>query len=196
MQKNLPTQDILDYGRWNENLTNVELSDVIKQFYSSVGDTVHLFGAYHMQFVGEGMLCIFVDTGDTHSVNHSLRAVRAALGLGDATRRVDSYVQQRFADRKLPSFALTLALHSGPVAFSKLDGLLGGSAQRTPVGDCVTATLRLFQGEPNLNWTIACSVKTARLVTGAVKFGRRALVQVPGRKVPFDAVEVLSFATK
>jgi CheY-like chemotaxis protein len=183
--------DMRDYGNWTQRLSSTELSDVVQQFYGNVGDTVHLFGAHYMQFVGDGMLCVFVDAGDTHSVNHSLRAVRAAVGLTDATRRLDAYVQQRFGDRGLPPFALSVALHSGPVAFAKLDGLFGSSGHTTPVGDTVTVALKLFAGDPRLDWTIAASVQAARLVMGAVRTGKRAMVNLPGRSAPSDAVEIL-----
>lgn len=183
--------DMLDYGQWAQHLTDVELSGLIKQLYSSVGDTVYLFGAYYMQFVGDGMLCVFVDASDTISVNHGLRAVRAALGLANATKRLDAHVAQHFAERNLPEFALGVALHSGPVSFVSLDGLIGSTGQTTPVGETVSAALKLFQGQPELDWTIAASVQTARVVTGAVRTGRRTLVQVPGRSKPMDAVEIL-----
>ena len=182
--------DVRDYGQWAQRLSTTELGDVVQQFYGTVGDTVHLFGAHHMQFVGDGMLCVFVDAGDTHSVNHGLRAARAALGLNDTTRRLDAYVKKHFADRKLPPFTLNIALHSGPIAFAKLDGPFGISGQTTPVGDVVTAALKLYTGQPTLDWTIAASVQTARLVTGAVKLGRRAIVDIPSRTMPFDAVEL------
>ncbi len=183
--------DMRDYSNWTQRLSSVELGDVVQQFYSNVGDTVHLFGAHHMQFVGDGMLCVFVDAGDTHSVNHGLRAVRAAVGLTDATRRIDLYVKQRFGDRGLPSFVLSIALHTGPIAFTKLSGLFGSSGNSTPVGDSVTVALKLFTGEPALDWTIAASVQTARLVTGSVRAGKRAMVNLPGRNMPCDAVEIL-----
>jgi CheY-like chemotaxis protein len=183
--------DMRDYGQWTQRLSSTELGDVIQQFYGNVGDTVHLFGAHYMQFVGDGMLCVFVDAGDTHSVNHGLRAVRAAVGLTDATRRIDAYVKQRFADRALPAFRLSVAMHSGPVAFAKLDGLFGSSGQTTPVGDTVTVALKLFTGPVPLEWTIAASVQAARMVTGAVRTGSRAMVQMPGRSVPVDAVEIV-----
>jgi CheY-like chemotaxis protein len=183
--------DMRDYGHWAQRLSSTELGDVVQQFYGTVGDTVHLFGAHYMQFVGDGMLCVFVDAGDTHSVNHGLRAARAALGLNDTTRRFDTYVKQRFIDRYLPPFTLNIALHSGPIAFAKLDGPFGESGQTTPVGDVVTAALKLYAGQPTLDWTIAASVQTARLVTGAVKLGRRAMVQIPSRTNAFDAVELI-----
>ncbi len=185
--------DMRDYTNWTQRLSSAELGDVVQQFYSNVGDTVHLFGAHHMQFVGDGMLCVFVDAGDTHSVNHGLRAVRAALGLTDATLRIDAYVKQRFGDRGLPAFALSVALHSGPIAFAKLSGLFSNTGNTTPVGDSVTVALKLFAGHPTLNWTIAASVQTARLVTGAVRTGRRAMVNLPGRNMPADTVEIVGF---
>jgi DNA-binding response OmpR family regulator len=183
--------DMRDYVQWTQRLSSAELGEVVQQFYGNVGDTVHLFGAHHMQFVGDGMLCVFVDAGDTHSVNHALRAVRAAAGLTEATRRLDGYVLQHFPDRSLPPFALSIALHSGPVAFAKLDGMFGSSGQTTPVGDTVSLALKLFSGQPRLDWTIAASVQTARLVAGAVRIGRRGMVTTPGRDLPVDAVEMV-----
>jgi DNA-binding response OmpR family regulator len=186
--------DMRDYGLWTQQLTSAELSDIVQQLYSSVGDTVYLFGAHTMQFVGDGMLCVFVDASDTLSVNHGLRAVRAALGLADATKRIDAYVRQRFAERGLPRFSMGVALHSGPVAFASLDGLIGRAGQTTPVGDTVAVALKLFQGQPPLDWTIAASVQAVRLVTGAVRTGRRALMQVAGRNQPMDTVEIVGLA--
>ncbi|MEO5658201.1 MAG: response regulator [Polaromonas sp.] len=186
--------DMRDYGLWTQTLSSTELGEIVQQLYSSVGDTVYLFGAHYMQFVGDGMLCVFVDAADTHSVNHTLRAMRAALGLSNATRRIDAYVQKHFADRGLPKFALGVSLHSGPVAFTSLDGLIGRTGQTTPVGDTVAAALKLFEGEPRLSWAVAASVQAVRLVTGAVRTGQRALVQVPGRSQPIDTLEILGLA--
>jgi CheY-like chemotaxis protein len=186
--------DMRDYGLWTQTLSSTEFSEIVQQLYSSVGDTVYLFGAHTMQFVGDGMLCVFVDAADTHSVNHGLRAVRAALGLANATKRIDAYVQKHFAERGLPTFSLGVSLHSGPVAFASLDGLISRTGQTTPVGDTVAAALKLFQGEPRLSWTVAASVQAVRLVTGAVRTGQRALVQVPGRSKPMDTLEILGLA--
>ena len=186
--------DMRDYGLWTQALSSSELSEIVQLLYSSVGDTVYLFGAHYMQFVGDGMLCIFVDAADTHSVNHGLRAVRAALGLTNATRRIDAHAQKNLAGRGLPKFSLGVALHSGPVAFAHLDGLISRTGQTTPVGDTVSAALKLFQGEPRLPWSVAASVQAYRLVTGAVRTGERALVQVPGRSQPMDTLEILGLA--
>lgn len=183
-----------NYGLWAQALDSNELSALVQQLYSSVGDTVYLFGAHSMQFVGDGMLCVFVDAADTESVNHGLRAVRAALGLAGASARMNGYVRQHFGERELPAFSLGVALHSGPVAFASLDGQAGSAAQMTPVGDTVALALKLFEAEPALDWTIAASMQAARLVTGAVRTGRRALLQLPERSKAVDAVEILGLA--
>ena len=185
---------ICNYGAWAQALDSSELGAIVQQLYTSVGDTVYLFGAHSMQFVGEGLLCVFVDAADTTSVNHGLRSVRAALGLASVSRNIDAYVDKHFAGRGLPKFGLAVALHSGPVAYASLDGLISSTGQVTPVGQTVAAALKLFQGEPPLDWTVAASVQTAQLVAGAVRVGRGALVQLPGGAQSVEALEILGLS--
>ena len=110
----VPYADMREYGLWTQALSSRELSEVVQLLYSSVGDTAYLFDAHYMQFVCDGMLCVFVDTADSNSVNHGLRAVRAALGLANANRRIDVHTQKNLTGRDLPKFSLGVALHSGP----------------------------------------------------------------------------------
>ena len=182
--------EIHRYAQWTQHLTSTELGDLIRQFYGSTGDTMHLFGAHYMQFVGDGMLCVFVDASDTFSVNHGLRAVRAALGLKDAASQISGFANQKFGGRGLPLFALNVALQSGPVAFAQLQGMTGGNTQNVPVGDAVNAALKIFHGVPTLDWQLATSVQTLGQVTDAVRTERRALVNVAGRTHPLDVVEI------
>ena len=48
--------DIPSYGSVAEELDANELTELVKKFYGSANDTVLLFGARHIQFVGEGLL--------------------------------------------------------------------------------------------------------------------------------------------
>ncbi|MFM9902905.1 MAG: response regulator [Polaromonas sp.] len=187
--------DVLSYAALAEKLTDDELSEVVRRFYNNAGDTVHLFGARHMQFVGEALLAIFVNSADTFSVNHGLRASRAAIGLVDAAKRVQEYLQTHFADRALPPFVVGVALHSGPVALARLKNPLHGESQILPVGDTVNATLLLHKQARHAGWTVAASVTMLRGVTGAVKTGARALMTLPGRSAPMDAVELLGLVS-
>lgn len=186
--------DVLNYAGLAEQLSSAELSNVVRQFYSNAGDTVHLFGARYMQFVGEGLLVVFVDATDTTSVNHGLRAARAALGLIDSAKRVQQFLNSHFPGHKLPRFDVSVALNSGPVALAKLEDPLHGGVQILPVGDTVSATLLLQKQAHKAGWRIAASVAMLRGVTGAVSIGGRALVSLPGRTAALDAAELLGLA--
>ncbi|MDB5965278.1 MAG: response regulator receiver protein [Polaromonas sp.] len=187
--------DVLNYSALAESLSTDELSETVRKFYNNAGDTVHLFGARHMQFVGEGLLAVFVENTDTLSVNHGLRAARAALGLVDAGKRVQKYLETQFPQRTLPAFEVSVALHSGPVSLAKLQDPLHGEVRILPVGDVVNSTLLLQKQASASGWTVVASVPMLRGVTGAVKIGARALVNLPGRTTPMDAAELLSLAS-
>lgn len=46
----------------------------------------------------------------------------------------------------------------------------------------------------DLGWAAAASVSALRQVTGAVRTGRRALVNLPGRSAPLDVAEITGLA--
>jgi DNA-binding response OmpR family regulator len=184
--------DIPCYASIAEKLSSAELSELVKRFYGSAGDTVYLFGARHMQFVGEGLLAIYADASDTPSVSHGLRAVRAAMGLNDAARSMTQYLKSRYPDRHLPDFAVSVALHSGAVTLARLqDPLHDATVQILPVGDVVTTDMLLQKQVQAMGWSAAATVTALRGITGAVRVGRRALVHLPGRADPLDIAELL-----
>ncbi len=189
--------DIVDYALWSQRLSASELSQLVQQFYRSAGDTVHLFGARNLQFVGEGLVAIFASEADTKSVNHALRAVRAAQGLVEARKRVQQFTQTQFANRGLPSFDIAIGLHTGSVAFTALKTILvdDGPGQLAVVGDGVTQAIGLQRASAAQGWRVAATVQTLREVTGAVKIGRRALLSLPGRSDPLDAAELVGLQT-
>jgi CheY-like chemotaxis protein len=186
--------DVVNFPAFAEKLTSSELSDVVRQFYNNAGDTVYLFGAYHMQFVGEGLLAVFVDTTDTDTVNSGLRATKAALGLIDSAHRVQGFLVSHFTDRTLPRFEVTVALHSGAVTLAKLEDPLRGKSQILPVGDTVSACLLLQKQAHEAGWKIAASASLLHEVAGAVQTGRRKRFALPGRKSAIDAAELLGLS--
>jgi hypothetical protein len=44
--------EMRDHGLWTQHLSGAELGSLVQRLYSSVGDTVYLFGAHTMRFVG------------------------------------------------------------------------------------------------------------------------------------------------
>jgi DNA-binding response OmpR family regulator len=260
--------DIPAFPLLAQALDAAELTALVKRFYGSAGDTVYLFGAHYMQFIGEGLLAVFVDTADTESVSHSLRAARAALGLADAARNMTRHLHTISAGRRrpgvlltntpprggrqeavgggggfkkrrgggggggargppppprraagaggggapaapnmpphlhtlragrrLPDFDVAMALHHGPVTIARLqDPLHDAAGQVLPVGETTVTTMQLQRQAQAMGWAIAASASTLRAMTGAVRTDRRALVQLPGRSAPLDAVELVGLA--
>jgi DNA-binding response OmpR family regulator len=187
--------DFPNYAEVAQKLAPDELADLVKRVYGSASDTVHLFGARHMQFIGEGLLAVFTDDTNTRTVNHALRAARTALGLVESSRGLGRQLEAGYPGRDLPPFGVNVALNTGPVTLTVLqDALYGGNAQRLPVGEVVSTTMQLQQQAQALDWPIAMGVATLRMVTGAVRTGGRALVEVPGRPQPLDAVELTGLA--
>jgi CheY-like chemotaxis protein len=187
--------DVVNFPALAEKLSSSELSEVVRQFYNNAGDTVYLFGAYHMQFVGEGLLAVFVDSTDTDTVNSGLRAAKAALGLIDSAHRVQGFLVSHFPGRSLPRFEVGVGLNSGAVTLAKLEDPLRGKSQILPVGDVVSACLLLQKQAQQVDWKIAASASLLREVTGMVKTGRRKRFSAPGRSSAIDATELLGLTS-
>lgn len=182
--------DILHYPQWLAQLDATDMSRLLKRFFERSGDTVHLFGAAALQFVGEGLLAVFADPPAGPTATHALRAVKAALGLRKASAGMDAYVRQHWPGRTVPPFELGMALHSGPVAMARLDGLLGGHAQRIPVGETVVDAMAMQRHAVLAHGAITVSVPVLRSVTGAVRPHTRYLLNLPHRSEPMDVCTV------
>ena len=182
--------DIVGYAAFAEQLSADELSDVVKRFYGGAGDTMYLFGARHLHFVGEGVLALFAADNDTQSVNHGQRALRAALGLNDTSSAVGRFLRQRHPGLDLPEFRVTAALHSGPVMLAKLrDPITGKATQTLPVGETVGLAIRLQQQADALGWSVLASQELLDGIEG-VSSGGGASIELPGRSKPVEVREV------
>lgn len=187
--------DVPNYAGVADRLDAAELAELVRRFYGSANDSANLFGARHIQFVGEGVLAVFVDASDTRTVNHGLRALRAAFGLIEAGRGIQQYLSSTYTARQLPRFEAHVALHAGPVTLTVLhDPLHSPVAQTLPVGDAVSATMLLQHQARELGWSVVASIASLRQVTGAVTVGRRAAVRLSGRNEPLDVAEITGLA--
>ncbi|HEY8357974.1 MAG TPA: response regulator [Ramlibacter sp.] len=186
--------DIPQYAEVAHKLSPDELGELVKKLYGSANDTAHLFGARYMQFIGEGLLAVFSGDSDTRTVNHGLRAVRAALGVVESARGIGKYLETAYPTRQLPPFSVHVALNTGPLALTLLQDPLHGGMQKLPVGEVVSATMQLQRKAGELGWPVALSISTLRMITGAVRTGRRALLELPGRAQPLDAIELTGLA--
>ncbi len=189
--------DVVAYAALAEQLSPDELSEVVKRFYGGAGDTLYLFGARHLHFVGEGVLALFADDNDTRSVGHGQRALRAALGLHDTACALSRFLKQRYPDRDLPEFRVTVALHSGPVTLAKLrDPITGVAAQALPVGETVGLAIRLQQQVDALGWVVLATQEVMDEIADGVTVRGAALLDVPGRSKAVQACEVLAIKAR
>lgn len=186
--------DIPQYAEVAHKLDPTELGNLVKRLYGSANDTAHLFGARYMQFIGEGLLAVFTGDTNTRTVNHGLRAARAALGVVESARGIGNYLETTYPDRQLPPFSVHVAVNSGPLALTLLQDPLHGGMQKLPVGEVVGATMQLQRKARELGWPVVLTVSTLRMVTGAVRTGGRALVDLPGGAQPVDTVELTGLA--
>lgn len=182
--------DIRHYPAWLAALSTTEMGQLLKRFYENSGDTVHLFGASALQFVGEGVLAVFADEAASLTAPHSLRAAKAALGLRTAAASMAGFVRSQFPTHTLPAFDVGMALHSGPVAMMRLEGLLGGSTQLIPVGETVVDAMAMQRHATHAQGAITVSAPVLRSITGAVKPVSRYLLPLPHRSEPMDVCAV------
>jgi CheY-like chemotaxis protein len=179
-QATLLFADIRNYGQWLSVLEPDQQATVLRRFYEGGGDTVHLFGASAVHFVGDGMLALFTDL-DSHATAHQgLRAIKAAFGLRNSAAAMLGWAQQHFPGKALPRFDIGIAVHKGPVAMMRLQGLLGGNTQLLPVGETVVDTLAI-QRHPQTSHSVTVSIPVLRSVTGAVQPVARQFIRLPHR---------------
>ena len=189
--------DIVGYAALAEKLSADELSEVVKRFYGGAGDTLYLFGARHLHFVGEGVLALFAVDNDTQSVGHGQRAVRAALGLHDTACALSRFLQQRYAGRDLPEFRVTVGLHSGPVTLAKLrDPISGAAAQTLPVGETVGLAIRLQQQADPLGWVVLATEEALADIADTVITRASASIELPGRSKGVQVREVTAIKAR
>ena len=132
---------------------------------------------------------MFTDRTSKTSAHQGLRAVKAAFGLRKSAAAMQGWVQQQFPDLALPRFEAGIAIHSGPVAMMRLDGLLGGAAQVLPVGETVVNALAMQRAAVGPH-PVTLSIPVLRAVTGAVQPVSRHFVTLPQCPEPLEVCAV------
>jgi CheY-like chemotaxis protein/class 3 adenylate cyclase len=179
---------LLNHASWSSALSAQDMAQLLKRFYDTCGDTVFLFGAHSLQFLGDGVVAVFADGANVPKTSpHGLRAAKAALALRNSVSSMNSFVQTLALRNGMESVDLGVALHGGPLAMMRLDGLLGGAAQSVPVGETVMDALALQKHAQHPGRTgITVSAQVLRSITGAVHPVRRYLLALPHRVEPMD----------
>ncbi|WP_291010248.1 response regulator [Hydrogenophaga sp.] len=176
-----------NHAAWSSALPAADLSVLLRRFHQACGDTVFLFGATTLQFLGDVLVAVFADVENDAPASHPLRAVRAAFGVRNSLAGLQAFAEARWVDHAPPPLEVGSALHSGPVAMMRLDGLLGGAAQLIPVGETVDNAVALAR-HPDLHEATypVASVEVLRSVTGVVQTQPRLWLELPQRGKSMD----------
>lgn len=193
LQGSIVMVSFTDYPTLSERLPLHQLAALVKRFYSSVGDTVYLFGARHLSFFGGGLAAVFADSTDTNSVAHNLRAARAALGLADTARSLRPHAENWLDDEQVSRFGVTVALHEGAMLLATLqDPLHDASSQVLPLGQPSTVAMQMSNEIRRLGWTVGASAPFVAGLAHPVQSGRTAELTLAGSSQPLTAVELLA----
>jgi DNA-binding response OmpR family regulator/class 3 adenylate cyclase len=142
---------------WQRCLPEPQLADLAKLYFGKLADSAALFGADHVQFVGEGLLIMLDEQRDTPSVNHVSRSLRLVESLTSVRASVQAHTRSQWANFNPPGFMPCMVVHAGAISLAKLEGITGGIDQLVPVGQAVTEMNRLLKTAQVLRWPLAVS---------------------------------------
>jgi len=181
--------DIRNFTSIAEKLGSSEVAELLTQYFERTSEPVLRHGGRHLKFIGDGLMAVFADQGSGSPLPAARRAVSAALGVALATHQFRGWLQQRFADRGLPPFAIGVGLHCGEVTICRL-----GSTQvkeTTPIGDTVNTAARLQGASKELGWTVVASNAMLEQAGEGVQTGGMTSLEVRGRNGWVDVAEIV-----
>ena len=181
--------DIRNFTSIAEKLNSSEVAELLTQYFERTSEPVRRPGGQHLKFIGDGLMAVFSDLGATSPLPAARRALSAALALALATHAFRGWLEQRFADRGLPPFAIGVGLHAGEVTICRL-----GSTQMketTPIGDTVNTAARLQGASKELGWTVVASSSVLEQAGDGVQTSGSTSLEVRGRNGWVDVVEVV-----
>ncbi|NNU44033.1 protein kinase domain-containing protein [Ramlibacter montanisoli] len=181
--------DIRNFTSIAEKLGSSEVAELLTRYFERTSEPVLRHGGRHLKFIGDGLMAVFADQGSGSPLPAARRAVSAALALALATHQFRGWLQQRFADRGLPPFAIGVGLHCGEVTICRL-----GSTQvkeTTPIGDTVNTAARLQGASKELGWTVVASSAVLEQAGEGVQTGGMTSLEVRGRNGWVDVAEIV-----
>ncbi len=192
LQVTILFSDIRNFTTISEKLNAREVVEMLNTYLSKVYEPILKEGGTVDKFIGDSIMAVF--GSPVPYKDHALRALRAALGMIETTREFRSWMDQHFAGKDLPVFAIGIGLHTGEAVIGSM-----GSPKRmefTAIGDTVNLASRLENLTKDLGWAIVASSVTIQAAGPSVVTGKQENVTVKGRKEYVQVYEVIGLRSK
>jgi len=184
--------DIRNFTTISEKLNAHEVVEMLNTYLSKVYEPIFKEGGTVDKFIGDSIMAVFGSPVPYR--DHALRALRAALGMIETAREFRSWMDQHFAGKDLPAFAIGIGIHTGEAVIGSI-----GSPKRmefTAIGDTVNLASRLENLTKDLGWAIVASSATIQAAGPSVMTGKQENVTVKGRKEYAQVYEVIGLRSK
>lgn len=192
LQVTILFSDIRNFTTISEKLNAHEVVEMLNTYLSRVCEVILREGGTVDKFIGDSIMAVF--GSPVPYKDHALRALRAALGMIETAREFRSWMDQHFAGKDLPEFAIGIGLHTGEAVIGSI-----GSPKRmefTAIGDTVNLASRLESLSKELGWAIVVSSATIQAAGSSVVTGKQEKVTVKGRKEYAQVYEVIGLRSK
>jgi adenylate cyclase len=184
--------DLRNYSTISEFLPPAQVVTLLNRYLAVMNDVIDAHGGTIIEFLGDGILCVFGAPGD--QPDHAARAVacagemRAGLGVLNAALEREG-IARAWKDRGIPDLGARIGLHTGRVVAGNL-----GSARRMKyavIGDTVNVAARCeaLNKELGTDILLTDAVRAALPADVAALAVSRGSHRVKGRE---QAVEVYS----
>ena len=176
-------QDIRGFTALSATLDPVALLRLLNRFFTEVVAAVEAEGGVVKQFTGDGVMALF--GAPQLRVDHSERAVRAALGIVNRLAALNALLQQE----GLAPLRIGVGIHTGEV----VAGLIGPDerVEYGVVGESVNLASRIESLTKDLAATILISSDIAARLGPQFVLGRVTRLPIKGRSQPMEVLEVL-----
>jgi len=184
--------DIRSFTSLAEKLNSPEVAELLTRYFERISEPVLTNGGRHLKFIGDGVMAVFAETQST-PLPAARRAVSAALAIALAAHEFRLWLDQRFARRGLPPFAIGVGLHAGDVTICSLGPVQ--NRETTPIGDTVNTAARLEGATKELGWTVVASSAVLQRAGEGIQTGGMTSLAVRGRNGYVDVAEIVGLET-
>ncbi len=185
--------DIRNFTSLAEKLSSTEVAELLTRYFERSCEPVLTNGGRHLKFIGDGLMAVFADAPGGSPLPAARRAVSASLAMALAAHEFRVWLQERFADRGLPPFAIGIGLHAGEVTICRLGTIQ--NKETTPIGDTVNTAARLEAASKELGWTVVASTAALQQAGEGVQTGGMTSLEVRGRHGWVDVAEIVGLVT-